>query len=102
LHADIIEKNGDKNMIKIDTGKKNRMSLKDHREMGRILQNLRNNLIAISVDLDKKYGKSKGLGRKSERAAKLIDKIRSELDDRLFNEYPEIETEEGCRYYYGI
>jgi hypothetical protein len=100
LNADIIEKNGDKNMIKIDTKKKNRMSLEDHRKMGRILQDLRNNLIAISVELDKGYGKSKGLGMKLERAVKRIDKIRSELDDRLFNEYPEIETGNGCRYYY--
>jgi hypothetical protein len=85
-------------MNKIDKNKL--MTLDEHREMGRILRDVRNDLIVVSVELDKKYGKSKRIGMKLERAAKRIDKIRSQLDDRLFNEYPELDTEEGCRYYY--
>jgi hypothetical protein len=80
--------------------KNNIMTLEEHRIMGKALQDLRNRLIAYSVELDKKYGKSKRLGMKLERAVKRIDKVRSLLDDRLFNEYPDLETEEGCKYYY--
>jgi hypothetical protein len=79
---------------------KNTMTLEEHRKIGRILQNLRNKIIEHSVELDKRYGKAKGLGMKLEREVKRIDRIRSQLDDRLFLEYPEIDTEEGCRYYY--
>jgi hypothetical protein len=80
--------------------KNKKMSLEEHRELGKILQNMRNKLIAYSVEIDRKFGKSKGLGSKLERAAKRIDKVRSQLDDRLFNEYPELDTGDGCRYYY--
>ena len=76
------------------------MTLDEHRKMGRILQDIRNKLIAASVEVDQEYGKTKGLGMKLERAAKRIDRVRSQLDDRLFKEYPELETEDGCRYYY--
>jgi hypothetical protein len=76
------------------------MTLDEHRKMGKILQDMRNKLIVYGVELDKKFGKTKGFGSKLERAAKRIDRIRSQLDDRLFNEYPDLDTEEGCRYYY--
>jgi hypothetical protein len=79
---------------------KTKMTLHEHRKMGRILRNMHNKLIAASVELEKNYGKTKGLGMKLESAARRIDRIRSQLDDRLFNEYPDLETEEGCRYYY--
>jgi hypothetical protein len=76
------------------------MTLSEHRDMGKILKDIRNSLAVISVKLDKKYGKSKGLSLKLDRAARVVDKVRSQLDDCLFNEYPDLETEEGCRYYY--
>lgn len=80
--------------------KNKKMSLEEHRELGEFLQDMRNKLIAYSIELDNKYGKSKGFGMELERAVRRIDKVRSQLDDRLFNEYPEIETKEGCKYYY--
>jgi hypothetical protein len=76
------------------------MTLDEHREMGKILQDIRNSMVVISVELDKKYEKPIGLGVELERATRLIDKVRSQLDDRLFNEHPDLETEEGCKYYY--
>jgi hypothetical protein len=76
------------------------MTLGEHREMGKILHDIRNSLVVISVELDKKYGKSNGIGMKLERAARVVDKVRSQLDDCLFNEYPDLEINEGCRYYY--
>jgi hypothetical protein len=37
---------------------------------------------------------------KLDRAVKRIDEVRSKLEDRLFNEYPDLKTEDGCKYYY--
>ena len=34
------------------------------------------------------------------RITKLIDEVRSELDDALFDEFTDLETEDGCKYYY--
>ncbi len=87
-------------MNKIKINEKRMMTLDEHREMGRILQDVRNMLIVKSVEIDGRYGKTKGLGTKLERATKLIDEVRSLLDDRLFIEYPDLEDKEGCEYYY--
>jgi hypothetical protein len=76
------------------------MTLGEHRDMGEILRDIRNSLVVISVELDKKYDKTERHGLKLEMAIKLIDEVRSQLEDRLFNEHPDIKTEEGCRYYY--
>jgi hypothetical protein len=76
------------------------MTLDEHWELGRKLQDIRNALVTEGVELDGIYGKSEGLGTTLERAVKLIDNVRSKLDDLLFKEYPELETKEGCKYYY--
>jgi hypothetical protein len=100
LHENIIEKNGFDNMNKMEIKKKQIMTLDEHRELGKILLDARNSLVVISVEIDTKYGKTKRLGMNLERAIRLIDKVRSLLDDRLFNEYPNLEIKEGCKYYY--
>jgi hypothetical protein len=87
-------------MNKIKISEEHKMTLDEHREMGKILQYIRNMLVVKSVEIDGIYGKTKVLGTKLERATKLIDEVRSLLDDRLFNEYPDLEDKEGCEYYY--
>ena len=77
-----------------------KMTLEEHRELGRILQEARNRLVVNSNKLANVYGKTKKPILKLERAADLIDEVRSLLDDKLFEEYPDLESEEGCRYYY--
>jgi hypothetical protein len=76
------------------------MTLDEHWELGKKLQDIRNALVTECVELDGIYGKTKEYGLTLERAVKWIDSVRSKLDDRLFNEYPELETKEGCKYYY--
>jgi hypothetical protein len=76
------------------------MTLGEHRDIGKILQDIRNRLVVIGVELDKKYETTKGFGAELERATRLIDQVRSQLDDCLFKEYPDLEINEGCRYYY--
>jgi hypothetical protein len=80
--------------------KKKHMTLDEHRKMGKMLRDARNELVVKSIELDRTYGKTKELGLKSAKAAKLIDELRSELDDILFDEYPDLETKDGCKYYY--
>ena len=87
-------------MKEIEIKKKHMMTLDEHRKMGKELQDVRNMLVEIGVELDQRYGKSKGLGSKVARITKLMDEVRSELDDILFDEYPNLETKDGCKYYY--
>ena len=87
-------------MKEIEIKKKRMMTLDEHRKMGRELQGVRNMLVEKSVELDRIYGKSKELGSKVARITKLMDELRSKLDDKLFNEYPDLETEDGREYYY--
>ena len=89
------------NMIKTEaTIKNHKMTLDEHRELGRILQDARNRLVVNSNKLANIYGKTKKPILKLERAVDLMDEVRSLLDDKLFEEYPALESEEGCRYYY--
>ena len=87
-------------MKETEIKKKHMMTLDDHRKMGKELQDVRNMLVEIGVELDQRYGKSKGLGSKVARITKLMDELRSKLEDKLFEEYPDLETEDGCKYYY--
>jgi len=87
-------------MKEIEIKKKHMMTLDEHRKMGKELQDVRNMLVEIGVELDQRCGKSKGLGSKVARITKLMDELRSKLEDKLFEEYPDLETEDGCKYYY--
>jgi hypothetical protein len=86
--------------MKNEIKKKHRMILDEHGKMGKELQDVRNILVVDGVDLDRIYGTTKELGLKLVRATKLIDEVRSDLEDTLFDEYPDLETEDGCKYYY--
>lgn len=77
-----------------------KLPLNEHKELGESLRDARNMLVSISIELDQKYGNSKELGSKLERAVMLIDEVRSLLDDRIFNEYPDIDSEEECGVYF--
>jgi hypothetical protein len=88
------------NMKNIEIRKKHMMTLDEHRKIGKILRDARNELVEKSIELDGIYGKSKGHGAKVARITKLMDELRSKLDDKLFNEYPDLETKDGCKYYY--
>jgi hypothetical protein len=87
-------------MKNIEIKKKHMMTLDEHRKMGKMLRDARNELVEKSVEVDRIYGKSKGLGSKVARITKLVDGLRSNLDDKLFNEYPDLEVKDGCKYYY--
>jgi hypothetical protein len=57
-------------------------------------------LVVNSNRLANVYGNTKEPSLKLVRAAELIDEVRSLLDDKLFEEYPTLKSEDGCRYYY--
>jgi hypothetical protein len=88
------------NMKIIEIKKKHMMTLDEHHKMGKLLQDARNMLVVNGVELDRIYGTTKELGLKFAGATKLIDVVRSELEDHLFDEYPDLETKDVCKYYY--
>jgi hypothetical protein len=73
LHENIIKIKGFDTMNKMKIKKKQIMTLEEHRELGKILQDARNSLVIDSVELDKKYGKTKGLGLNLERADEIVE-----------------------------
>ena len=75
------------------------MTMDQHKQVGRKLQAARNMLTTMSVELAHIYGKTKGPSVLLGKAADIIDKARSELDNRLFEEYPNLKTADGI--YYG-
>jgi len=87
-------------MGKIGIKKKIVMTLDEHCKMGKILQDARNMLVADGVELDRIFGTTKEFGVKLAKATKLIDEVRSELEDSLFDEHPDLEIEDECKYYY--
>jgi hypothetical protein len=87
-------------MKNIEIKKKHMMTLDEHRKMGKVLRDARNELVVNGIELDRIFGKTKEFGLKSAKATKIIDEMRSGLDDILFDEYPDLKTKEGCEYYY--
>jgi hypothetical protein len=87
-------------MKNIEIKKKHMMTLDEHCRMGKMLRDARNELVVNSVELDRIFGTTKEFGLRLARATVLIDELRSELDDILFDEYPDLETKDGCKYYY--
>jgi len=87
-------------MKEIEIKKKHMMTLDEHRKMGKMLRDARNELVANGIELDLIFGTTKKIGLMSVRATKLIDEMRSKLDDILFDEYPDLEIKDGCKYYY--
>jgi hypothetical protein len=96
-----MKENMDVNNMKNIKIKKNPMiTLDEHRKMGKMLRDARNELVANGIVLDQIFGTTKKLGLMSVRATKIIDEMRSGLGDILFDEYPDLETKDGCKYYY--
>jgi len=73
-----------------------KITLSIHKEMGRALQDIRNDLVAKSVELDR-TGKS-NLGKKLAKSVDLIDDVRSQMEEILFEDYLDVKVRD--RYYY--
>ncbi len=80
---------------------KKRLEWEEHRDLGNKLYEVREFLIHQYVRLANTYGSSSVIGRQAERALKEVDKLRSDLDDRIGHEHPERGDHPLNRVYYG-
>jgi hypothetical protein len=78
-----------------------RLTLEQHKELGTKLRIARNDLLDTVVLLSNTYGKTNKHRRAAENALLLIDSLRCELDDLIFDEHAEKTTRELASVYYG-
>jgi hypothetical protein len=77
----------------------------EHEELGRILKQLRDEALRISLQLDTAYPKLSPAARLSYKADQAVDRLRSTLDRQAFRDYCQWEPHEkaqfkGSRTYY--
>ncbi len=77
-----------------------KMSYMEHAELGRYLQQTRDRLKDESIALSHRYGKTTKPFTMANRAVKLIDDLRSEMDNRIYKEHSNISTYDLGRVYY--
>ena len=78
---------------------KRKFDLNEHKEVGAELGSIRNKLVSLSVKVANAYSKSK-VGDLN-RAIKCIDSVRSDLDELLSEEIPELDNHTFENIYYG-
>lgn len=78
--------------------RKKHYTFEQHQELGEELYHMRNRLIQIYCELGRAYNrKLAGLAAKS---YSDLDQLRCDLDNLVFQEYPERTTEELARTYF--
>jgi len=75
-----------------------KLSFEDHQEMGDALYRMRNELMEFRGKIGKKSSKP---SRQLQQALSKIERARCLLDNELFADFPERETNELTRVYYG-
>lgn len=85
-----------------DFMKKRIATLEDHELGGKNLHNIRNGLMIIASDTTYAYGKVsvKGISDKLYQAQNIIDKVRSDLEERMFTENKPLDDDK-IHVYYG-
>jgi hypothetical protein len=78
----------------------------EHEELGATLQQLRDEILRISQQLETAYPKLSPAVRVSYKAAHAVDRLRSALDRQAFRDYCQWEAQEkvqfkGSRTYYS-
>lgn len=76
------------------------LTLNEHREMGRSLKEARNALLSDFVKLANTYSQARLPSNKLSQAVDLINEVMNKLDDKIFEEHPELDAKEKIGYYY--
>jgi len=76
--------------------KKQNLTLEDHDSIGRYLQDLNEEMVSMSVKLEKAYPKNSSICRLAVGVLKKLTLLRCELDDAYTRENPD-----GEDLYYG-
>ena len=74
----------------------------EHEELGRILKQLRDEALRITLLLETAYPKLSAAARSSAKAAQAVDRLRSALDRQAFLDYCQwdaYENNQGAREY---
>jgi hypothetical protein len=80
--------------------KKSGFTLEEHRDVGAQLELIRNELNTLGVKIFNAYPRSVG-GDGLDGAVKQIDQMRSDLDEEVFKENPELSRAVLENIYYG-
>jgi len=71
----------------------------DYERIGAKFKKVERALIDLEMDVAKTF--TKQIYNKMRPADKTISKVKCELDDKIFCEFPEKETQELCKVFYG-
>jgi len=77
-----------------------RLTLEQHKEIGKELHQIRNRLTGLVLKVGDTYPHVSGLYKCASEAVNALDTLRSRLDSQLFEEHREIGTRELTRVYY--
>ena len=76
-----------------------KLTEEEHRAIGECLKRQYVELMELHLNVERRYGKTSKMARKTERAVKANTLLRNEMDNQLFRDYPDIENFQGV--YYG-
>lgn len=68
-------------------------------DIGKEFKRVQHDLMDLHIRAAKLHGKTQVSDMRN--AMKYLDKTKSKLDDRLFSDYPEKDTNELCKVFYG-
>jgi hypothetical protein len=78
---------------------KSGFTLEEHRDTGAKLGMFRNELVSLNVKIGNAYSQS--ISEDLDKATKLIDRVRSSMDDLVCEENPELDNADLLDIYYG-
>jgi|WetSurSiteA1Bulk_404760.scaffolds.fasta_scaffold20274_2 hypothetical protein len=79
---------------------KKRFTLEEHLAISAKLEQIRNDLTLISVEIYNSYPR-RAVSDDLYKATKFIDKVRSELDEQVHKENPNLDGDVADHIYYG-
>lgn len=78
-----------------------KLSLEEHQSLGKELHELRNQLQKRHIEVSNKYGVSHKVTRRLGKSLDCIDAARTEFENVLAEEYPELDNKVLLNTYYG-
>lgn len=98
LNLQVVQKGRASVMDTINRKKK--FTFAEHQSLGEELCLMRERLIRLNCELDRIYGRKRKLGCLASKAYICIDELRNKLDSLVFEENPDLETNELAGAYY--
>ena len=78
------------------------LTVDEHRELGIYLRGVHERLVKLNVDLANRGPKSSKVVRRAQAAHEALSKLRSELEEEMFRDHPELDGDAVfLNVYYG-